>query len=89
MVTFTSEKESVLIYVTPCSLTDRSEFTDTLDKSDVLCTVHRIAMSILVDQLDTQIFNNVSLFIIKCSTCFGLFSPSSGATFWSGISHLV
>ena len=24
---------------------------------------------------------NVSLFIIKCSTCFGLFSPSSGATF--------
>ena len=24
---------------------------------------------------------NVSLFIINCSTCFGLFSPSSGATF--------
>ena len=32
---------------------------------------------------------NVSLFIIKCSTCFGLFSPSSGATFWSCISQLV
>ena len=29
---------------------------------------------------------NVSLFIIKCSTCFGLFSPSAGATFWSCIS---
>ena len=32
---------------------------------------------------------NVSLFVIKCSTCFGLFSPSSGATFWSCISQLV
>ena len=32
---------------------------------------------------------NVSLFIIKCSTCFGLFSPSSGATFWSCISQWV
>ena len=32
---------------------------------------------------------NVSLFIIKCSTCFGLFSPLSGATFWSCISQLV
>ena len=30
---------------------------------------------------------NVSLLIIKCSTCFGLFSPSSGATFWSCISQ--
>ena len=32
---------------------------------------------------------NVSLFIIKCSTCFGLFSPSSGATCWSCTSELV
>ena len=32
---------------------------------------------------------NESSFIIKCSTCFGLLSPSSGATFWSCISHLV
>ena len=32
---------------------------------------------------------NGSLFIIKCSTCFGIFSPSSRATFWSCISHLV
>ena len=32
---------------------------------------------------------NVSLLIIKRSTCFGLFSPSSGATFWSCISQLV
>ena len=32
---------------------------------------------------------NVSLFIIKRSACFGLFSPSSGATFWSCISQLV
>ena len=32
---------------------------------------------------------NVSLFIIKCSTCFRLFSPSSGATFWSCILQLV
>ena len=32
---------------------------------------------------------NVSLFIIKCSTCFGPFSPSSGATFWSCTSQLV
>ena len=34
-------------------------------------------------------YYNASLFIIKCSTCFGLFSPSPGATFWSGISHLI
>ena len=32
---------------------------------------------------------NVSLFIIKCSTCFGLFGSSSEATFWSCISQLV
>ena len=32
---------------------------------------------------------NASLFIVKCSTCFGLFSPSSGATFWSCISQMV
>ena len=32
---------------------------------------------------------NVSLLIIKCSTCFGHFSPSSGVTFWSCISQLV
>ena len=32
---------------------------------------------------------NVFLFIIKCSACFGLFSPSSGATFWSCVSQLV
>ena len=32
---------------------------------------------------------NVSLFIIKYSTFFVLFSPSSGATFWSCISQLV
>ena len=32
---------------------------------------------------------NESLLIIKCSTYFGLCSPSSGATFWSCISQLV
>ena len=32
---------------------------------------------------------NKSLLIIKCSTCFGLLSPSSGATCWSCTSHLV
>ena len=32
---------------------------------------------------------NVSLFLIKCSTCIGVLSPSSGATFWSCISQLV
>ena len=32
---------------------------------------------------------NESLLIIKLSTCFGLLSPSSGATFWSCISQLV
>ena len=30
---------------------------------------------------------NVSFCIIKRSTCFGLFSPSSGTTFWSCISQ--
>ena len=28
---------------------------------------------------------NESLLIIKCSTCFGLFSPSSGATFFEAV----
>ena len=32
---------------------------------------------------------NESLLIIKRSTCFGIFSPSSGAKFWSCISELV
>ena len=32
---------------------------------------------------------NESLLIVKRSTCFGLLSPSSGATFWSRISQLV
>ena len=30
---------------------------------------------------------NESLFIIKCSTCFGLLSPSSGETFFEAVCH--
>ena len=55
------------------------------------CNINTVFLvCIYVHQLYAQILvRNVSLFIIKCSTCFGLFSPSSGATFWSCTSQLV
>ena len=48
-------------------------------------------MSCIYISRPTRCTNSYNEFLlnIKCSTCFGLFSPSSGAMFWSCISQLV
>ena len=48
---------------------------------DIVCTVHRISNVYISRPTKCTNSYNVSLFIIKHSTCFGLSSPSSGATF--------
>ena len=94
---FWDDKPCILQFVTNTFLYSVYEDSRTLRNitvktfAKIWCFMHRASQCNVYISRTTRCVNscNVSLFIIKCSTCFGLFSPSSGATFWSCISQLV